>query len=388
MVTQHVSWKISEGLACADPGARTSIGVSGIYNFRIPPKFPDKCCAMTHPGLMGMVTDPLTRVVLVNKKLQMILQHQNLRDLQEAIVEKLNLNVNKFYPDAGGIMMGYKDIKIKKGEVTASTTPHPVNIEASFYLFQPVVGSDLLCVVSRQEEGQVTCLAHGVFPVDVVTPPKYEDRLFIGQIVRVRVEVVAQSAWQHPRILAVLLDRGDSMITVVEDEDFEPKPRILMSGLDSTSCTELTAIVTMLGGVVTDRPRFSTHLVMNKLGRTTNIMLCLPTVKYVISTTWVLDSGKAGGWLEEEKYVLHDAEVEQHYKFSLSNTLAKTKRDELFKGIVFFVTPSVQPSLKTLSKIIIHSGGMCARYCEELSGQYFNSNILSDLQTGGGLWMR
>ena len=202
------------------------------------------------------------------------------------------------------------------------------------------------------------------------------------------MEVVAQSAWQHPRILAVLLDRGDPMITVVEDEDFEPKPRILMSGLDSTSCTELTAIVTMLGGVVTDRPRFSTHLVMNKLGRTTNIMLCLPTVKYVLSTTWVLDSGKAGGWLEEEKYVLHDAEVEQHYKFSLSNTLAKTKRDELFKGIVFFVTPSVQPSLKTLSKIIIHSGGMCARYCEELSGQYFNSNILSDLQTGGGLWMR
>jgi hypothetical protein len=316
----------------------------------------------------------------------MILKYQNIRDLQEAVVEELNLNVHKFFPDAGGLMLGYKNIKIKKTEVTPSTTPQPVNMEASFYLFQPRVGSDLLCEVSRQEEGQVTCLAHRVFQVDMVSPPSCQ--LFIGQIVRVRVEAVAQSAWQQPRILAALQDSGDPMIQVVEDEDFLPKPWILMSGLDNTSHSELTDIVTRLGGVLTDRPRFSTHLVMNKLGRTTNIMLCLPTVKYVISTTWVLDSGKAGGWLKEEKYVLHDAEVEQHFKFSLSNTLAKTKRDELFKGIVFFVTPSVQPSLKTLSKIIIHSGGMCARYCEELSGQYFNSNILSDLQTGGGLWMR
>ena len=345
-------------------------------------------CALTHPGLMWMVTDPLTRVVVVNKKLQMILKYHNIRDLQEAIVEELNLNVNKFYPDAGGIMMGYKDIKIKKTEVTPSTTPHPVNIEASFYLFQPRVGSDLLCVVSRQEEGQVTCLAHRVFQVDVVSPPNCQERLFIGQIVRVRVEAVAQSAWQQPRILAALQDSGDPMIQVVEDEDFLPKPWILMSGLDNTSHSELTAIVTRLGGVVTDRPRWSTHLVMNKLGRTINMMLCLPTVKHVLSTKWVLDSWKAGGWLEEEEYVLHDSKVEQHFEFSLSKTLSKTKRDELFKGVVFYITPSVQPSVKTLTKIIIHSGGMCARYCEELSGQYFTFNILSDLQTGGGLWMR
>ena len=345
-------------------------------------------CAMTHPGLMGMASDPLTQVVVVHKKLQMILKYQNIRDLQEAVVEELNLNVHKFFPDAGGLMLGYKHIKIKKTEVTPSTTQQPVNMEASFYLFQPRVGSDLLCVVSRQEEGQVTCLAHRVFQVDMVSPPSCQERLFIGQIVRVRVEAVAQSAWQQPRILAALQDSGDPMIQFVKDEDFEPKPWILMSGLDNTSHSELTDIVTRLGGVVTDRPRFSTHLVMNKLGRTTNMMLCLPTVNHIISTKWVLDSGKAGGWLEEAEYVLHDEKVEEHFEFNLSKTLAKTKRDELFKGVVFYVTPSVQPSLKTLTKIIIHSGGRCARYCEELSGQYFTYNTFSDLQTGGGLWMR
>ena len=120
-------------------------------------------CAMTHPGLKWMLAEPLTGVVLVTKKVQLIMQHQNICELQGATVEKLNLCVNKYYPDAGGIVMGYRDIKINQSEVAPSTIPHPVNMEASFYLFQPVVGSDLLCVVSRKEEGQVTCLAHRVF---------------------------------------------------------------------------------------------------------------------------------------------------------------------------------------------------------------------------------
>ena len=103
-----------------------------------------------------------------------------------------------------------------------------------------------------------------------------------------------------------------------------------MSGLDRSSCSELAAIVTRLGGVIMDRPRWSTHLVMDKLDRTSNILLCLPTVQHVLSTKWVLESGKAGRWLEEGDYVLHDAKVEQHYEFSLSETLAKSKRDQLF----------------------------------------------------------
>ena len=70
---------------------------------------------------------------------------------------------------------------------------------------------------------------------------------------------------------------------------------------------------------------------------------------------------------------------------SLSETLAKTKRDQLFKGVVFYITPSVQPSFDTLNKIIIHSGGRGARYCAEISGQYFTFHIFSGMQPGGGL---
>jgi len=148
----------------------------------------------------------------------------------------------------------------------------------------------------------------------------------------------------------------------VDNAETANKPRILMSGLDRSILSELTAIVTRLCGVVNNRPRWSTHLVMDKLDRTSNMLLCLPTVKHVLSTKWILESGKAGRWLEEGDYDLRDAKVEQHYEFSLSETLAKTKRDQLFKGVVFYITPSVQPSFDTLNKIIIHSGGRGARY--------------------------
>ena len=48
----------------------------------------------------------------------------------------------------------------------------------------------------------------------MVFPPSFEEWLFIGHIVRVRVEVVSQSAWQQPRTLAALQEEsGDPMIS-------------------------------------------------------------------------------------------------------------------------------------------------------------------------------
>ena len=69
-------------------------------------------------------------------------------------------------------MIGYQRIKLKKStsEVTGTNTPllYPVYIRAKFLLFKPQVGSELRCVVDKRVDGLVTCLAHGVFKVDVV----------------------------------------------------------------------------------------------------------------------------------------------------------------------------------------------------------------------------
>ena len=86
-----------------------------------------------------------------------MMENEDFGDEKEALIRKLNRNVNKFYPDVGGIMMGYQGIKMKRS--TSYMTPTPVNFRAEFFLFRPQVGSDLLCVVMKREEGRITYLS-------------------------------------------------------------------------------------------------------------------------------------------------------------------------------------------------------------------------------------
>ena len=87
------------------------------------------------------------------------------------------------------------------------------------------------------------------------------------------------------------------------------------------------------------------------------MLMCLPGVKYVLGTQWMVESGEAGRWISEEGHMLNDPQVEQNYNFSLAKTLARNNRDKLFMGKVFYVTPSVPPSLQVMTDIITYSGG-------------------------------
>ena len=151
------------------------------------------------------------------------------------------------------------------------------------------------------------------------------------------------------------MDADDESAENKENEN--PKPHILLSGLDSSTRKQMIEILNKLGGVNTDNPKECTHLVMMKLGRTNNMLMCLPGVKYVLGTQWMVESGEAGRWISEEGHMLNDPQVEQNYNFSLAKTLARNNRDKLFMGKVFYVTPSVPPSLKVMTDIITYSGG-------------------------------
>merc|ERR1719471_450771 len=141
---------------------------------------------------------------------------------------------------------------------------------------------------------------------------------------------------------------------VVEKND---KPRVLLSGLESSERKQMTEIVSRLGGVMTETPGDCSHLVMTKLSRTNNFLMCLPTVKYVLSVKWLLESEAENRFISEESYALEDSEVEAKFNFSLSRTLARSSRDKLFAGKVFYLTPSVEPSMQVLTAIITASGG-------------------------------
>jgi hypothetical protein len=171
-------------------------------------------CAMTHSALVGMTSDPTTGVVAVVRCVHFVMEKEELSYIKEAVIRKLNLNMNIFYPDAGGILMGYQNVKIKKN--TSKVTPTPVNIQAMFFLFRPQVGEDLSCVVIQREEGRVTCMAHRIFKVEAFSPPQVT--VFLGQMVMVKVEAVEQMAWQEPRIVGTLLVESVSPFFEIVDQ--------------------------------------------------------------------------------------------------------------------------------------------------------------------------
>jgi len=177
---------------------------------------------MSPSALAEMTSDPRTGVVALYKSAQIVMEKDDFSNMLGALIRKLKTNVNKYYPDAGGILMGYQDIKLKRStcEVTVTTLVHPVHIRAQFYLFKPEDGAELTCEVTKIEAARITCVAHGVFEVEVLSPHGCWDTVHVGQTVVVKVEAVEQMAWQEPRIVASLL-QVIPLINIVEHLDEE-----------------------------------------------------------------------------------------------------------------------------------------------------------------------
>ena len=183
---------------------------------------------MPQSALAGMTSDPRTGVVAQTRNVYIVMEKEDFSDMKSGLIRKLNLNINKYYPDAGGILMGYKGIKIKRSTFEVNTTTllhpiHPIHLRASFYMFKPTVGTELMCVVTHTEVGRVKCRAHGVFQVEVFNPPGCEDLVFVGQSVLVKVLAVEQMSWQEPKIVGSLVEMiGDNdtpFIDIVENLD-------------------------------------------------------------------------------------------------------------------------------------------------------------------------
>ena len=156
--------------------------------------------------------------------------------------------------------------------------------------------------------------------------------------------------------------QGEKEVKMEVDEEKEKakedvKPKVLMSGMENSQRKQLTEIIERLGGEVTEDTGEASHLVMPRLSRTNNFLLCLPRVRFILRPEWVTECGAEDKFVSEEGHMLEDPEMEARFNFSLARTLARANRDKLFGGKVFYLTPSVKPSLQILSQIITASGG-------------------------------
>ena len=179
---------------------------------------------MPHYVLEGMTSNPRTGVVALVRNVDLVLEREERSVMRASMVRKINSNIHKFYPDAGGILMGFKDIKMKRIKSEDASTLLPIHIRAKFYVFKLTAGMELVCEVTQQEAGSLKCKAHGVFQVEVNSLSESADMVFVGQSVIIKVDAVEQMAWQEPKILGSLVEvSGDSggnpFIAIVENFD-------------------------------------------------------------------------------------------------------------------------------------------------------------------------
>lgn len=102
----------------------------------------------------------------------------------------------------------------------------------------------------------------------------------------------------------------------------------------------------------------ATHLIMEKLVRTSKFISCLVTVKHMLSPEWVQESQRLNKFADEAQYGLRDDNFNKMFKCDISEVLlCGEQRKKLFDGITFFLTPCVKPSRGALTEMIELCGG-------------------------------
>lgn len=102
----------------------------------------------------------------------------------------------------------------------------------------------------------------------------------------------------------------------------------------------------------------ATHLVMEKLVRTSKLVSCLVTVKHLLSPDWVYESQRSNKFADEAKYGLNDEAFNKMFNCDISEVLlCGGQRKKLFEGVTFFLTPCVKPSKSSLTEMIELCGG-------------------------------
>lgn len=96
---------------------------------------------------------------------------------------------------------------------------------------------------------------------------------------------------------------------------------------------------------------------MTRLSRTTKLIISLCVAKYIVSSTWLVESAKAGKFLPPENYPIHDKNFEENFKCDIYKAIQQPNRNKLFEKKTFYLTPSVFPSLKNLVNLLELTGG-------------------------------
>ena len=95
-------------------------------------------------SLTAISRDSNSGIKSVIKRVTLVLNLSASTELKENLNQHLNLNLNKYLPDIGGILLGYTDVRFSKVNFDWSQGYNDeivtLKVKAKFLLFSPCVG--------------------------------------------------------------------------------------------------------------------------------------------------------------------------------------------------------------------------------------------------------
>ncbi|KAM7123535.1 LOW QUALITY PROTEIN: PAX-interacting protein 1 [Ciconia maguari] len=137
----------------------------------------------------------------------------------------------------------------------------------------------------------------------------------------------------------------------------ELTPMVLFTGFEPMQVQQYIKKLYILGGEVAESAQKCTHLIASKVTRTVKFLTAISVVKHIVTPEWLEECFKCQKFVDEQNFVLRDAEAEVLFCFSLEESLKRAQVAPLFKGKYFYITPGICPSLSTMKAIVECAGG-------------------------------
>ncbi|XP_059963762.1 PAX-interacting protein 1 [Mesoplodon densirostris] len=137
----------------------------------------------------------------------------------------------------------------------------------------------------------------------------------------------------------------------------ELTPFVLFTGFEPVQVQQYIKKLYILGGEVAESAQKCTHLISSKVTRTVKFLTAISVVKHIVTPEWLEECFKCQKFLDEQNYLLRDAEAEVLFSFSLEESLRRAHVSPLFKAKYFYITPGICPSLSTMKAIVECAGG-------------------------------
>ncbi|XP_052494779.1 PAX-interacting protein 1 [Budorcas taxicolor] len=137
----------------------------------------------------------------------------------------------------------------------------------------------------------------------------------------------------------------------------ELTPFVLFTGFEPLQVQQYIKKLYILGGEVAESAQKCTHLIASKVTRTVKFLTAISVVKHIVTPEWLEECFKCQKFIDEQNYLLRDAEAEVLFSFSLEESLRRAHATPLFKAKYFYITPGICPSLSTMRAIVECAGG-------------------------------